>query len=699
MSRPNRPSIVTASISCQGTLEISQATSTRILHSSLSLPLGTFYALLGGTILHLHQSETCEDAAVDASEVARIHLDEKGWNVARKGKGVGEIVVERAAVVARKRSSPGLSMLAESTNEKETSRMGFGDRLALRMGKRTKSISNVAAILLPEPLDLATFEPLLLRARSSSEADKWVVAINNSFAALAELLSPLPSPTNLPNSMSLPGGLSSFANFHGASSSRPSRRPQTSQSLLSSGIPPAFNAGRRPSFLDRPPPSPRSYVTLTAASPPKKRDDNSENGPLSPNALGPSDVPAWIQQVRTSAATAAPRADSVPTMPAKRSPSIVEQRRSSLSILTTTKLVEEPSELEVKSAGGSKSGKFLGFLGGRRGSKKESSALLSPTLSDGPARPFTPMDPPPRHLFPPKVYADARRSTSTTSLSSSFSESTSSSNVLPLTPEFPDSTSFAVKSQPSTLASLSPRPSLLFDSSPIRGGRRGLSPAPRDSSHTRFSSGLSGASSTPTTEVTSPSEDYSHEANFFDAEDSPVPRERREAWRSTFGRRVLSSNDLASGRQRDALMSNSVEGLREKGREYIIKPSELISHMKDEEDDYWDNERSLSTRRSNGVMRTSPSSGSLGGLSPTPSRIAASRQGRGAPGTPSKLTAENNGGSIPGIAPRGPESTPRARARQTSFGGVGAVMEEDGTGTGTGGGGTTPTTNRKFLTV
>lgn len=270
MSR-QRPSPSTAA-ACLGVLTFSPRPSTRILHSSSTPLAGTFFGILRGTTLHLLRTDprtTSEDDTADGTEVARIALVARGFNSARRGKGT-EVLVERVdgdgdgaakagakqqrSSVVKKRSSPGL-MFAESTNlDKDLGRMSFSDKLAMRMGKRAKSISSVGAILLDDPSDPSDpsdVEPLAFSATSTADANQWVAAINSGFTYTtipSPSTTPLPSP-KLATSASLPGGLATFANLRSATSLS-SRRPKTAQTILTDGVPADFNAGRRPS-LDR----------------------------------------------------------------------------------------------------------------------------------------------------------------------------------------------------------------------------------------------------------------------------------------------------------------------------------------------------------------------------------------------------------------------------------------------------------------
>lgn len=705
---PPRPSVPTTSgVSCQGSLLFpAPPTHTPTCPNPPPTPSGAFYTLLRGTTLHLHRSDpfAFEDDAHDGAEVARIALKDRGWNFAKRGAGNASVIVfertqeagsggggRRGGGIAKKRSSPGLGHLAESTNtgsEKEGSK-SLGEKLALRLGKRHKSISTAGPLLDVPSEGEDDASSLSLGLASAKDADMWVEAIN---AAFQLSLSPA-----LPTSASLPGSLSAFANSRPPPPSASSRRPRTAQTTMSDGLPPTFNPSRRPSFLDRPPTSPRSYITLTAASPEGKKRLDEAPGPT-------STVPSWIQAVRTAAATAADAADleEVRGLKPKRSSSLLgSQGRTSLSIEGSR---SEDSASEGGHGGGpplSRSSKLLGFLGKKSSAKAEMPPTKIRAVNLGL-----------QHLVPPPaVYNDPRRSGSSTSLSESLSETHSTSGAssadVPLTPEYTrDLPPVPFKaSSCSSRPRLPPsRPSTAASDATTRSGARSLSPRPTPSSaHSRLSSAFASAyevrmdrsssaqssvattmsgTSASTTATTEPSC-----SELFDHEDFPVPRRRVEEWRSTFGRRVVSTNDL---RKRDptAVGSSASEGegaAAEPFMEHIIKPSDLISQMRNELG--WDHGKSLRTRRSNGALRAASASqragGALmGGLTPPPrmgsssasrTNLAGIVAGRRSPASPAKSRGggEGEGGM------RTPTRAP-SRGRSLSIG----VLEGEKEGSG-----------------
>ncbi|KAL8276229.1 hypothetical protein RQP46_011390 [Phenoliferia psychrophenolica] len=673
-----------------------------------------------------------EDTAHDASEVARIDLAARGLNSARRGKGLG-VVVEHVQLEAdgsvppakagkgnrnsllKKRSSPGLLLAQSTTLDKDMSKLSFSDKIAIRMGsKRSKSISSVGAILLrdeqplPQPHDghgaaTVSTDSFVFTTMSSTDAEAWVESINTSFSFAATPLpsSPLPSP-KVATSSSVPGALSSLANLR-ATSSLSSRRPKTAESASSStfnGLPPDFNAGRRPSFLDRPPPSPCDYVPpmiITAASPPKKSESASTDA---------SDVPAWIQAVRSAAATAAARADPPSPLRAKRSRTLLDpqRRRNSIALLESPKvpeptaapppppldfgggsgkrsralmnplvaLLESSKDTESTSTAaappppppldfGVRSGKFLGFLA--RG-KKDATPVV---VAAPPPMPF---------LFPPipspsatRTVSPSRRSASTTSLSSSLSETLSTSaasSEMPRTPETPkdlSSSSFSQRSMsslsgkkitpvgaPHFMNLANPRRSTT-SSTPTEFRRFGTSPSPsapptRRPSESR-SSRPSTAESRPSTDGNTSRKAFSdigHDSSVFGAagDSSPIP------------------SPLSPSLSFFSTATPPTPPPPSRGLEYIIKPSELILQMRGENVEWQQpssTSSSLKPRRSIGALRALPSDGMPGGLSPSPR--SASRQSTLAARSPTKSTVAK---------PPVPETPTGPRRRTTSFG-------------------------------
>lgn len=260
----------------------------------------SLHGLLRDNTLYLHRgnplvcAEDVEEVAgQDGAEVGRLVLHEHKWKRARRrleldedGRWAVELSQTDTGAATTKSSGRGSlsrkksnSALSESTNNSVDSK-SFANKLAARM-KRGKSISSTAPVLeSPSP-----HEPLLFFVNSLELAEDWVVVLNNALRSAT--LSP--PPASLTPSASLPA-LSSLASSSSSSSRTSSRRPQTG---LPFTLPPGFNAGRRPSWLDRPPPTPSSYSTGSPAptsAPPSQAPASLTEA----RNRSSSDVPAWI---------------------------------------------------------------------------------------------------------------------------------------------------------------------------------------------------------------------------------------------------------------------------------------------------------------------------------------------------------------------------------------------------------------------
>ncbi|KAI5478491.1 hypothetical protein MNV49_005019 [Pseudohyphozyma bogoriensis] len=606
-----------------------------------------------------------------------------GWtNARRQAEGVStkqhRVVLDDSGVrvlggagggIARKRSSPGLGSLAESTNVEREHKASFAEKL-LRM-KRGKSISNVDGVLenksssgkekekagsgssSEEAVKRATVEPFVFLADTSDNADRWVTAINAALAKPAFSFPPKArgigsTSSGLTASASLPTGLSNYGN-------KLQKRPPTAPSA-NNGLPPDFNAGRRPSFLDRPPPSPRDYVTITAASPessPARPSTSTSTTPAATDSSQSSDVPAWIQAVRTagsstsshnqSSAEDEPLSSADPGLKPKRSLSLLAPSTARSGVME--RVQSDPGSID---GGGGGKHKLLGFLGKRSSSKRDARetkaapARTSTSSSNGAST---------RHLGVPalaSVYADARKAASSSSLPESLvseSVSTAASSDLVLTPEMNDAdpSSVAAKLRPSSPLAFYNRP---IDSRPSTNQTHLSSTTSTSNSGSlstpteRTRSGRSEATSWSTYSIYSDKDDYVH---FEPSSLASTQRMGLDEFHSTLENMTAAAtaagelNGTPARKRSLAAASSSTPattgagGGEDKG-EHIIKPSDLILQMKEEVD----LQKLLATRRRSshqhqmfGSMPKSSSSANIfGGLSPPP----APRAGRGGVG-------------------------------------------------------------------
>lgn len=219
----------------------------------------------------------------------------------------------RNSILLRKSSSPSLLQLSDATNrnhpapstpptsseiatsaheppsqpngDKEKSRRKLADRFR---GKRGKSISAVASILedstppppLPTSASLSSCPTtpgppsLILLAPDIAACEAWIDSLNTALLTSAP---PSGVPTwpagmvraerpGMVTSGSLPVGLNAALGGNVSRSGERSitakllgRRPMTAAGLTTE-LPAGFNPDRRPSFLDRPPPSPSAYT-------------------------------------------------------------------------------------------------------------------------------------------------------------------------------------------------------------------------------------------------------------------------------------------------------------------------------------------------------------------------------------------------------------------------------------------------------
>lgn len=612
----------------------------------LPLPKGTYYVLLCGTTLHLHRGNPfldLEGKKHDGAEVARLKVDQRGWTVARRrstadgGVSDFELAQEpelelgetgKGNVLSRKISSPSLASVRESPGgEKEGgARPRFVDKFALR--KRIKSVSTTSSIFGGTPAatraPIDEVEPLVMHA---AEAGRWIDAINSALAPLQiSLPSPLPTPRR---------SISSSASFSSFSiTSTPlqitSRRP-LAPGVAPIVVPSDFNPGRRPSFLDRPPPSPRSYVNsqAPASSPPREGEELATSS-------SKSTVPAWLQAVRSSGSTATrisrSASTSLPQVKSKRSVSSLSSSAGapSTSMERSRSDGSRPSlDSDFGSSEGSRTGRLLGFLGRKssKGSDGPSTASSSTRRTSGP------------------LYSQGTQSTSSISLTDSIPSESHSASVcsndvhLRTTPQLASALDLA--------SPLPPRSSL----SSLRGFWPGPQPSTTETKgHTRRT-GSDGASTSSRSPYLS-AEDY----RASDAASTPTRRggsqggtsERREASLSTLEGPVI---------------------------EHIVKPAHLISQMRDEVE-----------QRSRGAQRELHFAPLRAGLSPPPrnmsrqnlSSLAANRLAKShstasfLPSSPSTRAGRVSLDELAGGSPRrelGSSSSPETpKGRRSSFG-------------------------------
>lgn len=392
------------------------------------LPSGQVVAVLSEPFLLLYQPGPLKQTrrqviTVGAGDVTRIDL--RDWSCVRRRADLDdalgfalELCKEsgsgRAPNLGRKRSQ---SALGETTNS-------FGGRLAAKM-KRGKSILSAAAVQPPEPPgNVGAIASLMAYAPSAQLAENWIATMSAALCSVPPGLptngasrAPPPRHSSMSPSASLPVDLSRLAlsDTAIASSGVQSRRMPVSNAVSS----------RRPSWLDRPAPSPSTY--LDGAISPVGDSNPQEN---------PSTViePGWFAAARAGrrksfTPTPTPRlADTSVTMPT----SVLKSRRSASTLAVNVQSslpspVASSIAMSRSQSDGRASidagGRRLFSLIGRRGSKK--SHDMQETLH------HDPFDEALTRALLPQSTGSARMSRSVTCAADLGSRSTSSSAEFP----------------------------------------------------------------------------------------------------------------------------------------------------------------------------------------------------------------------------------------------------------------------------
>lgn len=279
-----------------------------------SVRAGTYNAQLRATSLHLQPQSP---GSSSQQKVIVLDLAEQGWGFAQRYEPADSLrpswsafnIAPSQTSLPRepftKPSFPGALHLLDTTNldhraslpvspvsPASATRDPAGRRkLADRLRGKRKSISTATALYEGVSGTSTPAQPvspsLVLLAPDEAACEAWVAAINEAFrkaslspttTALRQLTIKEEPAVGMQPSSSLPVNLSALGALPSRRLPSALRSKPITTTGTNAGLSDGFNDGRRPSFLDRPPPSPRSYTHPSWHAgppvPPKAGDDH-----------------------------------------------------------------------------------------------------------------------------------------------------------------------------------------------------------------------------------------------------------------------------------------------------------------------------------------------------------------------------------------------------------------------------------------